>query len=295
MKPQLARFLFTAMLAAASAPASAQTCNFNANNLTTGAAYNPFSATANDTSGVFTITNCTRPRGGQNRFPAQISAGADNGGNFAATRRLRLGATGNYLSYALFRNFGACNQALGMVAGQVYTFNNTGTGPNNTVTIPNPLTNGTTYCLRITALQNTAPPGTYTDTVNFGVGNLATGAIYGTDTVVLTTTIQPACSFTTAPANIVLNYTSFATVASTASSSFQLRCTNTTTYTMALSATAGTALGLNYTLALSAANGTGNGLPQSYTINANMPANQVGTCAGASCTATVGRTLTVTY
>lgn len=295
MKLHPARFLFALLLATAGAPTLAQTCNFNANNLTSGAAYNPFSAIANDTSGLFTITNCTRPRGGGNRFPAQISAGADNGGNFTTTRRLRMGATGNYLTYALYRNFAGCNQALGMVAGQVYTFNNSATGPNNTVTNPNPLTNGTTYCLRITALQNTAPPGTYTDTVNFGVGNLATGAIYGTDTVTFTTTILPACSFTTPPGNIVLNYTSFATVATTASSSFQLRCTNTTTYTMALSATAGTALGLNYTLALSAPGGTGNGLPQSYTINANMPAGQVGTCAGASCTATAGRTLTVTY
>jgi spore coat protein U-like protein len=295
MKSHLARFLFPFLLAAAGAPALAQTCNFNANNLTTGTAYNPFSAAANDTSGLFTITGCNRPTGGQNRFPATISAGADNGGNFTTTRRLRRGATTSYLNYALFRNFGLCNQALGMVAGQVFTFNNSATGPNNTTTNPNPLTNGSTYCLRITALQNTAPPGTYTDTVTFGVGNLATGAVYGTDTVTFTTTILPACSFTTPPSNIVLNYTSFATVPSTATSNFQLRCTTTTTYTMALSATTGTALGLNYTLGLSAAAGTGSGVAQSYTINANMPAGQSGTCAGASCTATVGRTLTVTY
>ena len=62
-----------------------------------------------------------------------------------------MGGTGNYLNYALYRNFAVCNQVLGMVVGQVYSLNNTGTGPNNTVTIPNPLTAGTTYSYKITS------------------------------------------------------------------------------------------------------------------------------------------------
>ena len=294
MAKLLFRTLFAVLCAAGGGHAFAQSCTITANNLTSGSAYNPFLATNNDTSGIFSIT-CTRPRGGQNRFPAQFVLGGSNGNNFAGgTRRLRMGATTNYLNYALYRNSGGCSLVLGQTAAQAYTFNNSATGANSTTTNPNPLTPGTAYCFRINALQNTARPGTYTDTVTLGVGTAA-GTVWGTDTVTFTTTILPACSFTTPPPNITLNYTSFATVPSTATSNFQLRCTNTTTYTMALSATSGTAMGLNYTLGLSAAAGTGSGLAQSYAINANMPAGQSGTCAGASCTATVSRTLTVTY
>jgi spore coat protein U-like protein len=287
------RALFVALLLAGGAPALAQTCTVTAANINSGSAYNPFSATSNDTSGIFSI-DCTR-NFLQTRFPAQFLLSADNGANFAGgSRRLRMGATGNYLNYALHRTYAACNQAWTTTTGQVYTFNNSATGLFSTATNPDPLTGGTSYCLRIAGLQNTAPPGTYTDTVNLRVYD-ANGRTWGTDSVTFTTTIVAACGFTTPPGNITLNYISFATVATTASSAFQLRCTNTTTYTMALGATTGTALGLNYTLALSAAGGTGSGVGQSYTINANMPAGQSGTCAGASCTATSSQTLTVTY
>jgi spore coat protein U-like protein len=290
----LFRFCIALLLAAGAAPVLAQSCTITANNLASGSNYDPFATTNNDTAGLFTIS-CTRPTGGQNKFPNTFYVGADNGGNWSGTtRRLRLGATGNYLTYSLWRNYSGCSLSFGSTLATAYTFANSATGPNNTTTNPNPLSTGTSYCFRIDASQTTAPPGTYTDTVNIGIAD-QNGNVWGTDQVTFSTTIIAACSFTSAPTNMTLNYTSFTTTPATATSPLQLRCTNTTTYTMALSATSGTLLGLNYTLGLSAASGSGSGLAQPYTINANIAAGQSGTCATASCTATVTRTLTVTY
>ena len=102
------------------------------------------------------------------------------------------------------------------------------------------------------------------------------------------------CNLTTAPGNLVFNYTGFGAVAN-ASTTYAVTCTTFLTYTMALDAVSGTILGVNYTLALTAASGTGNGLAQSYGINGAIAAGQAGTCATGTCTASQGRTLTVTY
>ena len=64
---------------------------------------------------------------------------------------------------------------------------------------------------------------------------------------------------------------------------------------LSLDASGGTLLGLNYSLSLPVTAGTGNGLPQTYSINGTAAANQVGTCATATCSATALRTLTITY
>ncbi|MCG2594915.1 spore coat U domain-containing protein [Ramlibacter sp. XY19] len=294
MSRSILRFCFALLLAAAGSSGWAQSCSITANNLASGSGYNPFLLTTNDTAGVFSVS-CTRPKGGQNKFPATFYVGVDNGGNYSGTtRQLRLGASGNYLTYSLYRNYSGCSQAWGATLATAVSLANSGTGGNDTTTIPNPLTSGTSYCFRIDAGQNAAPPGTYTDTVTIGVAD-NTGAIWGSGTITFSTTITAACSFTSPPTNMTLNYTSFTTTAATATSNLQLRCTNTTTYGLALSGTSGTMLGLNYTLGLSAASGTGSGLAQAYAINAGIAAGQSGTCSGASCTATVTRTLTVTY
>ncbi|CAN7518654.1 spore coat protein U domain-containing protein [Polaromonas sp. LjRoot131] len=102
--------------------------------------------------------------------------------------------------------------------------------------------------------------------------------------------------------NVAFNYTSFQTTAATSTGGdFNVRCTNSLPYTMALSNTGVTddAVGLAYTLSLSAAGGTGNGANQAYTVNGTMAANQAGTCSGATCTNTAAtnktKTLTITY
>ncbi|PUE62734.1 hypothetical protein B9Z45_02680 [Limnohabitans sp. 2KL-17] len=117
-------------------------------------------------------------------------------------------------------------------------------------------------------------------------------------------------TLTTAISNLNLAYTSFQTTATTGTTSFQVRCTNSQSYSMALdnaSLTDGTT-GLNYTLNLTSnsshatvANGnasistaTGNGLTgQMYYVHGTIPAAQDGTVTTG--TANNTRTLTITY
>jgi len=115
-------------------------------------------------------------------------------------------------------------------------------------------------------------------------------------------------TLTTAISNLNLAYTSFQTAATTGTTSFQVRCTNSQSYSMALdnaTLTDGTT-GLNYTLNLtsnsshaSAANtsissATGNGLTgQMYYVHGTIPAAQDGTVTVG--TANNTRTLTITY
>lgn len=101
--------------------------------------------------------------------------------------------------------------------------------------------------------------------------------------------------------DLALTYTSFQTTAATGSTSFNVRCTNTLPYTLALDNTSvlDNALDLTYTLSLSAASGTGTGADQPITVNGSISSGQAGTCATASCTNATAtnkqRTLTITY
>ncbi|UUZ74528.1 hypothetical protein LP414_19095 [Polaromonas sp. P1(28)-13] len=102
--------------------------------------------------------------------------------------------------------------------------------------------------------------------------------------------------------NVVFNYTSFQTAAATSTGGgFNVRCTNSLPYTLALSNSGVTddAVNLAYTLSLSAAGGTGNGTDQAFTVNGSMAAGQAGTCTGATCNNSGAtnktKTLTVTY
>lgn len=113
--------------------------------------------------------------------------------------------------------------------------------------------------------------------------------------------LTSACQFGTVN-NVTFNYTSFQAAASTATGGgFQVRCTNTLPYTLALDSTSVTddAVNLAYTLSLSAAGGTGNGAYQNYTVNGDMASGQAGTCATATCTNAAAtnrqRTLTVSF
>lgn len=108
--------------------------------------------------------------------------------------------------------------------------------------------------------------------------------------------------------NLNLTYTSFQTSSTTGSTSFQVRCTNGQSYSMALdnaSLTDGTT-GLQYTLNLSnnashsstvnasIASATGNGLTgQTYYVHGTIAAAQDGTLTTG--TANNTRTLTISY
>lgn len=127
---------------------------------------------------------------------------------------------------------------------------------------------------------------------------------------IVTTGATPASGATT---NVTLTYTAFQTTDAQASTSFNVRCTNTLPYSVAVATQAGSAAGVNYFLSLaagasptyvSAASTTaatlstglsGSGLDQQYTVGVDAPAGQAGTCATASCTASPQHTVTVTY
>jgi len=113
---------------------------------------------------------------------------------------------------------------------------------------------------------------------------------------------------TTAISNLNLAYTSFQVSPTTGTTSFQVRCTNSQSYSMALdnaSLTDGTT-GLQYTLNLTStasyseaananiASATGNGLTgQTYYVHGTIPSAQDGTVTAGAANNT--RTLTITY
>ena len=103
--------------------------------------------------------------------------------------------------------------------------------------------------------------------------------------------------------DLAMSYTSFQASAATGSTSFNVRCTSSLPYTVALDSATVTdnALNLVYDLSLVApvGGGTGTGLNQGYTVNGSIAAGQGGACATASCTNAAAtnkqRTLTITY
>lgn len=114
--------------------------------------------------------------------------------------------------------------------------------------------------------------------------------------------LTSACTLSTIT-NVTFNYTSNqVAVANSTGGGFNVACTNTLPYTMALDQTNLTdaTVNLAYTLALSAAGGTGTGANQPYTVNGTMAGGQGGTCGAASCDNTASgpartRTLTVSW
>jgi spore coat protein U-like protein len=265
--------------------AQAQTCTVTAGSLASTTPYNPFSGTSNDTQGSFSFT-CDRPPGNNGfQFPATFWVGVDNGINGS-----RLASGGNFLNRTLYQNYAGCSTAWGGAAG--ITFANANTGNGDKVTGPF----AGTYCFRIPASQTGAVPSpSYSDTVTISVRSTnSAGFLWGQATFNLDTSVNAACDLPLSPTTMTINYTSFGP-AQPGTSNFQLRCTNTTTYTMALDAAGGTLLDLNYTVAVSAPSGTGSGLAQAYTVDGSIAAGQSGTCNTTLCTNSQTRVLTITY
>jgi spore coat protein U-like protein len=113
--------------------------------------------------------------------------------------------------------------------------------------------------------------------------------------------LTSACQITNLQ-DVVFNYTSFGAAQASAGGTFDIACPATLPYNFTLHVAAGqtgvggasinnTVLGLNYTLN-APAGGTGSG---SHTISGTMAAGQAGTCAAATCTATVQHSLVVEF
>ncbi|CAN7519302.1 spore coat protein U domain-containing protein [Polaromonas sp. LjRoot131] len=267
---------------------AAITCQVTSTGFT--AVYSETIATANDTTGSYTVT-CTR---GLTSDPITFAytLRANDGLNANAPPTNRAAATGggaNRINYELYRTAAGTgpwnNTTATAFAGTV----NFGTTTTMSASDSKP------FYARIPALQN-VKAATFTDTVTMSLLN-SVGTTVDTGTLAVSIINTTSCQFTTPPSTITFNYTSFQTTAATANTPYIVRCTTGVSYTPSLSATGGTLLNLTYTLALSnPATVTANGLPQAYTINGSIAAGLAGTCSSATCTSLPqSRTLTITY
>jgi spore coat protein U-like protein len=146
--------------------------------------------------------------------------------------------------------------------------------------------------------QNRAA-GVYLDTgvaVSLHKDNAA-GALLGSTLLNSRASIQHNCRFSSAPLPIQVFYTAFATAAVPGSTSFELTCTEGTTYALSLDLTRSVipTIELAYSLALNATSGTGNAVGQSFRVDVSIDAGQAGNCVGRNCSGTDTRTITVTY
>lgn len=279
MRTILRLFLLTSALLAAPLVQAAYNCSITSPGFST--AYDPGAAAANVTTTFFTIT-CTRALSDASTM--NWTAAVNNGLYPRGGGRNRAAFGANRINYDLYHDTGCGTQWRG--GGSSYT-GTLGFGGSTSATL------NVTYYGCVPAGQTGLAAGTYTDTDTM---TLTYGPFNFTDTGTFGVSIAtPAtCSLSNAPGDVVFNYVAFGGAAN-ASTTYGVTCTNYLPYTMALDATSGTILGVNYTLALSAAGATGSGSQQSYTISGNIAAGQAGTCASGSCTASQGRTLTISY
>lgn len=115
-----------------------------------------------------------------------------------------------------------------------------------------------------------------------------------------------------ATTDVTFTYDAFQATDGQGATSFNVRCTNTLPYSIAVTNQADVAAGVNYYLKLvagaaasyvtaatvgasSLSSLTGSGSDQQYTVGVDAPAGQAGTCASASCLGTTAHTITVTY
>jgi spore coat protein U-like protein len=283
---RLARLLALAALlfAAPLASFAAITCPITATSPQTIVSYDPFSGSAGTVTGDFSIT-CNRTKNVDGNFPASFWLGVNDGANNPRT----LTSGGNTLAYSLYTDSGTCASALQGTTG--YTFANGNTKNSDTTT--GPFTG--TYCLAVAASLTATVPGTYTGSFVLRAAAAAGGAALGTATINVSVTVPASCTFVTPPTNMNFTYTAFTTNQQTANNPFQVRCTNTTPYTLSLSPTSATLLGLNYTAALVSPTSSGTGAAQNNTVKVTIPSGQAGTCTTASCTGSQTHTLTITY
>jgi spore coat protein U-like protein len=129
------------------------TCSVNAATLnfgSTGLLASPITAS---TSLSVTCTNST-----------PYSVGLDNGANFSTTRRMKLGATANFIPYGLFTDAGLTNAWTTASSSTACTSTNScalGTGNGSAQSI--------TVFGQVPALGTAPTPGAYTDTVTITV------------------------------------------------------------------------------------------------------------------------------
>jgi spore coat protein U-like protein len=282
--------------------AHALTCSVTATSIPVTTLY---TAAANrDVTGSISVT-CTKTGADINR--PYIHIGLDQG-EPPAGRNMTRQSGAQTLAYTMTRNSptGATwttgtgqNYGNGTAGGVLYRMNQ------------NPATQTQTfnYYFRVAAGQNTAPAGIYDDvlitvTVRESTNaGLATGTLLQSTTFAAYTSIRDDCHFSTAPAAIAINYTSFSSTPGTGNTSFQVSCTFNTPYTLSLNTAPppavttynGTASGLNYSLVLSAGSGTGTSAPQNFGITGTIAAGQSGICPTGMCSTSQAQTIYIRF
>lgn len=299
-----AAFLFLSVSSVALAATGTITCKTSSPAYAT--TYSPFAGSTNNTSMVFDMT-CTRPPVVGETDAATVKyAIRSNNGTYPASGANRARHTTQvspfrYIAYDLYID-----------ANCATPWQNGANDIEDTVVLTNgSLTETKTYpfygCM--SAGQNVVA-GTHTDSPNIVIGavsvragvNVITGPVVSSvtkmnGTVGVAINVAKECIVSTQPSNLVFgNYSAFGP-AMQRQTQFGTNCTNLATYSMALDSNAGVIAGLNYNLALSATAGTSGGIEQLYTITANIPAGQAGSCAAGGCTTVKSKahTLTITY
>ncbi len=156
-------------------------------------------------------------------------------------------------------------------------------------------TSTTNFQMQVPTGRWTSPPGTYTELVTVFIN-------HGTQTeqTTFTTTVQvnAACMFPVAPSDVNFGaYNSLASgVATTASSGFQVLCSQGVPISLVFDPASSSVLGLTYSLSLNPASGVVSlGSNTAFTINGSMAAGQAGTCNTAVCVGSQPRSITLSY
>lgn len=278
IRHQLILFMLVGALGVAAQTAHAViSCNISSPGFFT--VYDSTVAVPNDTTSSVTI-NCSRALADASTLTYNLNAnnGLSPTGQINQAKLLTLIKYNEYQDAAFSVLWGPSPPAKNAISGTI----NFGTGTTASVTIP--------FYIRIAAGQ-AAAAGNYTDTVTMILA-YGTATALATHAVLISTV--PQCQISSPPGNIMFTYTAFQPAVAVASTTFAARCTTALPYTMSLDADT-PMLDLAYSLLLPITTGTGTGLPQIYTISGTIPANQAGTCATATCTATAARTLLITF
>ena len=212
------------------------------------------------------------------------SVEADNGIHTGSSGQNQAQLAGNNVNYEAYKN-SSCS------AGSVWD----NSGFTDTITwaagATGTLSKTTSFWACAPNGQTGKPAGTYTDTIGMRFRGGASGDFFGSFAVAIVT---PAICTVTVPANLNFNYTAFGPLVNS-STTFAVNCNSGMPYSMAVSPTTGTVIGLDYVLSFTTPNQTGSGAAQTQTINGTMAAGQAGLCAGSSCSGSQPHTVTITY
>jgi hypothetical protein len=285
--------------------AQAQTCTVSGASVASVTVTDLFSYQNWDVQGSV-VFSCNRPSGNP-RFPATFSI-TTSGVNGAASRNAASG--GNTLAYSLFTNYSACNTAWSGTTALSLANALTANGDTTLTNLSVP------FCMRVTtsAATDTKRPLTYTLTETITIKSCATcttpnNVWTSSGVLTLNATIDPICKFPALGSTaLAMSYTSFQAGQASNSTTMNVRCTNSTGYSVSLDATSGTipTIGLNYTIGLGnpgsspgvqlIGSQSGTGSNQPYSVYGTVPGGQSGTCATpAGCTQSDSRTVTIGY